>query len=141
MGPPARGTQSCPPLTFSISRPNMVSDVAVVEVMSKELRFPPQCHELESELNLVAGQDWANHLLVNLGRTKYVCSTGFGVLVNLVKKVKTQGREIKFSIWIPAVRLGAEIIGLDKVAEIHDTEHEALKAFSSDDMRGPAFAT
>ena len=126
---------------FQHIKANMVGDVAVVEVMSKELRFPPQCQELESELNLIAGQDWANHLLINLGRTRYVCSTGFGVLVNLVKKVKTQGREIKFSDMDPAVRLGAEIIGLDKVAEIHDTEHEALKAFSSDDSAGPAFAT
>ena len=126
---------------FQHIKTNMVGDVAVVEVMSNELRFPPQCHELESELNLIAGQDWAKHLLINLGRTRYVCSTGFGVLVNLVKKMKTQGREIKFSDMDPAVRLGAEIIGLDKVAEIHDTEHEALKAFSSDDSAGPAFAT
>jgi anti-anti-sigma factor len=126
---------------FQHIKTNMVGDVAVVEVMSKELRFPPQCRELESELNLIAGQDWAKHLLINLGRTRYICSTGFGVLVNLVKKMTTQGRQIRFSDMDPAVRIGADIIGLDKVAEIHDTEHQALKAFSSDDSAGPAFAT
>jgi anti-sigma B factor antagonist len=126
---------------FQHIKTNMVGDVAVVEVMSKELRFPAQCQELENELNLIADQDWANHLLINLGRTRYICSTGFGVLVNLVRKVKTQGRQIKFSDMDPAVRLGADIIGLDKVAEIHDTEHEALKAFTSDDSAGPAFAS
>jgi anti-sigma B factor antagonist len=126
---------------FQHIKTNMVGDVAVVEVMSNELRFPAQCHELESELNLIASQDWAKHLLINLGRTRYVCSTGFGVLVNLVRVVKSQGREIKFSDMDPAVRLGADIIGLDKVAEIHETEHEALKAFSSEDSAGPAFAS
>jgi anti-sigma B factor antagonist len=126
---------------FQHVKTNMVGDVAVVEVLSHELRFPPQCRELETELNLITGQDWAKKVLVNLARTKYLCSTGFGVLVNLVKKAKAEGREIKFSDLDPAVRIGADIIGLDKVAEIHDTEHEALKAFSSDDSAGPAFAT
>jgi anti-sigma B factor antagonist len=126
---------------FQHIKTNMVGDVAVVEILSRELRFPAQCQELESELDLVASQDWAKRLVINLGKTRYVCSTGFGVLVKLVNKVKTQGQEIKFSDMDPALRLGADIIGLDKVAEIHDTEHEALKAFSSEDSGGPAFAS
>jgi hypothetical protein len=30
----------------------------------------------------------------------------------------------------PGVRLGAEIVGLDKIAEIHDNESSALAAFA-----------
>jgi anti-anti-sigma factor len=126
---------------FQHIKTNMVGDVAVVEVTSKELRFPAQCQELEAELDLVASQDWAKRLLINLGKTRYVCSTGFGVLVKLVKKVKTQGQEIKFSDLDPALRLGADIIGLNSVAEIHNTEHEALEAFSTEASGGPAFAS
>jgi anti-sigma B factor antagonist len=126
---------------FQHIKTNMVGDVAVVEVMSKELRFPPQCQEVASELYLVAGQDWAKKLLVNLGRTRYLCSTGFGVLVNLVKKARSDGHAVKFCSLDPEVRIGADIIGLDKIVEIHDTEHEALKAFSSEDSGGPAFAS
>ncbi len=126
---------------FQHIKTNMVGDVAVVEVMSKELRFPAHCQEVASELYLVAGQDWAKKLLVNLGRTRYLCSTGFGVLVNLVKQTKAEGNAVKFCSLDPEVRIGADIIGLDKIAEIHDTEHQALKAFSSEDSTGPAFAT
>jgi anti-sigma B factor antagonist len=126
---------------FQHIKTNMVDDVAVVEVLSKELRFPAQCQEVAPELYLVAGQDWARKLLVNLGRTRYLCSTGFGVLVNLVKQANALGHAVKFCSMDPEVRIGADIIGLDKIAEIHDTEHEALKAFSSEDSGGPAFAS
>jgi anti-anti-sigma factor len=125
---------------FQHIKTNMVDDVAVVQVLSHELRFPPQCRELEAELNLITSQDWAKKLLINLGRTKYLCSTGFGVLVNLVKKANAEGREIKFSDLDPAVRIGADIIALDKFAKIYPTEHEALKAFTSEDRSGPGFA-
>jgi len=124
---------------FEHIKTNMVGDVAVVEVLSKELRFPDQCQEAGKELYLVAGQDWAKKLLVNLGRTRYLCSTGFGILLNLVKQAKADGREIKFCEMDPDVRIGADIIGLDKVAEIHPSEYSALKAFSSAQAAGPAF--
>jgi anti-anti-sigma factor len=117
----------------------MVGDVAVVEVLGEELRFPEHCQETGKELYLVAGQEWAKKLLVNLARTKYLCSTGFGVLINLVKQSKAEGGEIKFCALDPEVRIGADIIGLDKIAEIYPTEHAALKAFSSGKAAGPAF--
>src|SRR5262245_59880670 len=110
---------------FQHIKTSMADDVAVVEVVSRELRFPAQCQELGSELYLVASQDWAQKLLINLKRTKYVCSTGFGVLVNLVNQVKEKGGEVKFCDLDPEVRIGADIIGLDKVAEIHPSEHAA----------------
>src|SRR5262245_51926642 len=108
---------------------SMVNDVAVAEVLAKELRFPVQAQELGAELALVAGQEWAKKLVVNLGRTKYIGSTGFAILVNLVNQAKAQGREIKLCSLDPEVRIGADIIGLDRLAEIHETEHDAIKAF------------
>ena len=107
----------------------MVGDVAVVEVLTKELRFPAVAQEVGAELYLVAAQDWAKRILINLHRVKYLSSTGFGVLVNLVRKARVEGRQVKFCNLDPELRIGAGIIGLDKLAEIHDTEHAALKAF------------
>jgi len=115
---------------FQHIKTNMVGEVAVVEVLPKELRFPPQARELGTELTLVAGQDWAKQLLINMRHTKYLGSTGFAILFNLVKQVKDQGGKMKFCRLDPEVRIGADIIGLDKVSSIHETEHEALKAFS-----------
>jgi anti-anti-sigma factor len=116
---------------FQHIRTSMVDDVAVVEVLSKELRFPAQARELGDELALVAGQDWAKRLLVNMKHTKYLSSTGFAILFNLVKQAREQGHQVKFCSLDPEVQIGADIIGLDKVSEIHETEREALKSFGS----------
>jgi anti-sigma B factor antagonist len=119
-------------INFEHIKTEMVNDVAVVQVLSKELRFPPQCQELGAELTLVAGQEWAKKLLVNLKHTKYLCSTGFAVLVNLVKQARDRGNVVKFCALDPEVRIGADIIGLDKLAQIHDSEASAIETFALD---------
>jgi len=116
---------------FQHIKTSMVDDVAVVEVLSKELRFPPQAIELAKELTLVAGQEWAKKLLINMKHIKYLSSTGFAVLFSLVKQAKAKGNKIRFCGLDPEVRIGADIIGLDKMAPIDGTEHEAIKALSS----------
>jgi anti-anti-sigma factor len=119
-------------IDFEHIKTDMVGDVAVVEVLSRELRFPPQCKSLGDELELVAGQEWAKKLLVNLKHTKYLCSTGFAILFNLVKQARDRGQAVRFCELDPEVRIGADIIGLDKLAPVHDSEAEALKAFELD---------
>jgi anti-anti-sigma factor len=109
---------------------SMVGEVAVVEILTKELRFPAQAQELGAELALVAGQDWARRLVVNMKHTRYLSSTGFAILFKLVKQAQDQGSDIKFCNLDPEVRIGADIIGLDKVASIYGTEQEAIKAFA-----------
>ncbi len=109
---------------------SMVGEVAVVEILTKELRFPAQAQELGAELALVAGQDWARRLVVNMKHTRYLSSTGFAILFKLVKQAKDQGSNIKFCNLDPEVRIGADIIGLDKIASIYGTEQEAIKAFA-----------
>ena len=61
---------------FQHIKTSMVDEVAVVEVLPKELRFPPQAHELGEELSLVGRQEWAKQLLVNMKHIKYLNSTG-----------------------------------------------------------------
>ena len=111
---------------------SMVGEVAVVEILAKELRFPHQAQELGTELTLVAGQDWARQLLINMKHTKYLSSTGFAILLKLVKQAKDRGTKLKFCSLDPEVRIGADIIGLDKIASIYGTEHEAIKAFTEE---------
>ena len=47
-----------------------------------------------------------------------------------MSRAKAEGREVKFCGMEPGVRLGAEIVGLDKIAEIHEDEGSALRAFA-----------
>lgn len=116
---------------FQHIKMNMVDDVAVVELNTRELRFPQQARELGSELTLVAAQEWAGKLLINMKHVKYLSSTGFAVLFSLVKQARSLGHQVKFCALDPEVLIGAEIIGLDKVAEIRESEHDALKSFAA----------
>jgi anti-sigma B factor antagonist len=109
---------------------SMVKDVAVVEIRTKEVLGTKPAQELGAELALVTAQDWARRLLVNFRRVGFLSSTGFAVLFKLVTRAKAEGREVKFCSMDPGVRLGAEIVGLDKIAEIHDSENKALLAFA-----------
>ena len=108
----------------------MVGDVAVVEVLAKELRFPAQAKELGDELMLVAGQEWAKKLLVNMKHVKYLSSTGFAILFNLVKHAKTKGRPgLLLYVWIPRCKSARTSSAWTRSPRSIETEHEALKAF------------
>jgi len=109
---------------------SMVKDVALVEILTKDLQGPKMAEELGAELSQVSAQEWAKRLLVDLRRIKYLSSTGFAVLVKLVKQALAAGRQVRFCNMDPGVRIGADMIGLDKVAEIHDSRELALRAFS-----------
>lgn len=128
------------PPEFELLSLSMVDDVAVVQVTAHELRFPNQAEALSYELGLVIGQEWAAKTLVDLGRVGYIGSTAYAVLVGVVKKAAELGRALRFCGLNPDVRIGADIIGLDRLAPIHDTETEALAAFAAPSA-GPAFSS
>jgi anti-anti-sigma factor len=114
---------------FQHLRLSRVNDVVVVEIISKDLQGPEAARELGAELSLVASQDWAKQLLIDLRRIAYLSSTGFAVIVKLVTRFTSAGGKIKLCNMESSLRLGAEIIGLDKLVEIHDSEASALAAF------------
>ena len=132
---------STSPPEFELLALNMVGDVAVAQVTAHELRFPNQAQALSYELGLVVGQDWAAKTLVDLGRVQYVGSTAYAVFFGLVKKARELGHSLKFCGLNQEVRIGADIIGLDRLAEIYPTEAEALAAFAQPANTGPTFAS
>ena len=52
--------------------------------------------------------------------------------MNQANQAGKLNHEIKFCNLDPEMRIGAEIIGLAKIAKIRDTEHDALRAFSAE---------
>jgi anti-sigma B factor antagonist len=115
---------------FQHLRLSMVNDVAVVEIRTRDLQGPMLARELSAELALVAAQEWARRLLVNFRRVSYVSSTGFAALFKLVSRARAEGRDVKLCGMETGVRLGAEIVGLQKLVEIHDDEAAALRTFA-----------
>ncbi|AMV36319.1 STAS domain-containing protein [Planctomyces sp. SH-PL62] len=119
------------PPEFELLLLNMVGDVAVAQVTTNELRFPNQAQALSYELGLIVAQDWASKMVIDLSRVQYIGSTTYAVLVGTVKKAVELGHAVKFCGLTPDVRIGAQIIGLDRIADIRATESEALEAFAS----------
>ncbi|SRR5579883_1847805 len=115
---------------FQHLRLSMVKDVAVVEVRTRDIQGPQMAQEMGNELAQVAAQDWARRVLIDFHRVAFLSSTGFATLFKLVSRARAEGREVKISGMEPGVRLGAEIVGLDKLAEIHPDETSALSAFA-----------
>jgi anti-anti-sigma factor len=110
---------------------SMVKDVAVVEIRTKDIHGPQLAQELGHELALVTAQDWARKLLIDFRRVGFLSSTGFAAIFKLVSRAKAEGREVKLCGMEHGVQLGAEIVGLPKVVEIHKDEASALRAFAS----------
>jgi anti-anti-sigma factor len=104
-----------------------VKDTVLVEIVSKDLA----ARALGAELSLVTAQEWARRLLIDFRRISYLSSTGFAVLFKLVSQFTSSGGQIKLCNMDPGVRLGAEIVGLDKVVQIFDNEAAALAAFQA----------
>ena len=115
---------------FRHVRLSMVNDVTVVEIHTKELHGPELALELSRELAVVAAQDWAKRVVVSFRRVGFLNSTGFAAIFKLLSRARVEGREVKLCDMKPGVRLGAEIVGLDKIAEIHTDEGAALRAFA-----------
>jgi anti-anti-sigma factor len=115
---------------FQHLRLSMVGDVAVVEIRTRDLHGPKAARELGSELSEVVAQDWAQRLVVDFRRTGHLSSSGFAALFRLVNRARESGRQVRFCNLMPAVLIGAEVIGLPKVVEIHDTQAAAVKAFA-----------
>jgi len=107
-----------------------LKDVTLIEITTPEFRGPDTAQELSAELARVADQEWAHKLLVNCKRIRFISSTAFAALFSLVKRCTGLGKQVRFCEMGPDLMLGAQIISLDKVAQIDDSEAAALAAFS-----------
>jgi anti-anti-sigma regulatory factor len=111
-------------------RLSTVDEVTLIEITTRDFRSPEASMELSSELRRVGGQEWAKCLLIDCQRLRFLCSTAFAGLVKLVTWSISAGKQVRFCSMPPEVRLGAEIIGLDKLAPIDVDEATALAAFA-----------
>ena len=71
------------------------------------------------------------HLVINLSRVEYLDSTGLGILIGGVKRLKEQGGSLKLAG--PSARITRifEITGLNKIFDVFASEQDALAATTS----------
>lgn len=68
------------------------------------------------------------HLLIDLTRVEYLDSTGLGILIGGVKRLKEQGGSLR--LVGPSARITRifDITGLNKIFDVYATEQDALAA-------------
>ena len=68
------------------------------------------------------------NIVVNLEEVTYIDSTGLGVLIGGLKKVKENNGYIKLICTNPQIKKIFDITGLVKIFGIYDNENDALKS-------------
>ncbi len=73
-------------------------------------------------------ENGAKHLLIDLTRVEYLDSTGLGILIGGVKRLKEQGGSLR--LVGPSARITRifDITGLNKIFDVYATEQDALAA-------------
>ena len=105
-------------------------DVTVVYFQDAQILDEGKIQQISEELTKVAEKATAGKLLLNFNDVKFMCSSILGRLVNLNKKCKADSTNLKLCNISPDIMQVFKITKLNKVFSIHDTEDEAISAFS-----------
>jgi len=70
------------------------------------------------------------HLVINLEKVRYIDSTGLGVLIGGLKRVREHGGSVHLVCTNPQIKKIFDITGLVKIFGIFDSEDAAMKALA-----------
>ncbi len=70
-----------------------------------------------------------NNVVLNLQQVDFIDSIGISTLVSGMKQLRARGGDLRLVGLQPSARSIFELMMLDKVFEIFDTEEQALKGF------------
>jgi len=70
-----------------------------------------------------------SQVLLNLGKLKFVDSSGLGSILHCLRQLESMNGELKLCCMTKPVRSIFELVRMHRVFEIHLTEEEALRSF------------
>ena len=68
------------------------------------------------------------YLVINIEKSRIISSIGISVLIELIERLREQDGKVAFCCATPTIAKTFKIMGLLKVAAVHDTEAEAVQA-------------
>ena len=114
---------------FSLNTVGPIADCAVLQVVGEvDLYTAPQLREPVREL----AAKGAVHLIADLSQVSFLDSTGLGVLVGALKRLREAGGSLTLVISAPRILRLFQITGLTKVFAIQPTATEAVAAWPDD---------
>jgi anti-sigma B factor antagonist len=105
-----------------------IGDVTVVELLVDSLDAY-NSEEVKAELGDVA----AAHpkTVVDLGRVKFVDSSGCGALVEVQKQFHTEGGDLRLCNPTPNVKTVLDLVRLNRVLGLYPTRDQAVASFAN----------
>ncbi|HVA37164.1 MAG TPA: STAS domain-containing protein [Candidatus Dormibacteraeota bacterium] len=70
------------------------------------------------------------HLIINLESVRYIDSTGLGVLIGALKRVREHAGSVSLIVANPQIKKIFDITGLVKIFGIYESEQSALKSLA-----------
>ena len=105
-------------------------DVVVVTFQDLRILDQAQITEIGEEFKNLTLQSAADHkLLLNFDRVQFMSSSMIGQILRLSKMCKKDKVKLKLCNICPNIMEVFNLMGLRKVLDIHDTEHDAIEAF------------
>ena len=103
--------------------------VVVADLKRGELQDEREILRMLDKLGEVVEKRSKVQLLLNLEKLTYVSSAGIGGMVRLMKKTIRNNGALKLCCIAPDVFEVLQVMHLDKLFSIHDTEEHALENF------------
>ncbi len=101
---------------------------AIVRMTVGTIRHPSQATDFSTDLAELAGKYQRTHIVINFKGTHYFCSSAFGALFALSKRLNDAGGKLVMCEMDTDLLVGANILGLGNMATFCVTEAEALAA-------------
>ena len=110
-------------------RTEHLNRVMVFRILVKEVHEPDGAVAVFRGVSAMARRMVPAFILIDLSQTKHLSGMAFVVLASLAQQVAaTQGR-LAICRLDPALRVGAEIMGISSGVDIYDDEASALASF------------
>lgn len=104
---------------FLVEAEDLGGGLTLVRTTASEIRHPGAAAQLGDEIRSLIGQG-CKRIVLDLGPTRYLSSSGFAALLGVARKMSEQGGGIAIGRIHPDVLVGSRIIGLDRLIPIHD---------------------
>ena len=105
-----------------------IGDVAIAELPVEELDAS-NAGELKRDIAPLLEAN--TKLVIDLGRLRFVDSSGLGAFISCLRKLNAKGGDLKLCGMSKQVRAVFELVRMHRIFDIFGTREEALRAFQS----------
>lgn len=120
----------------SLIMASKIGDVTVVNFLTSQVLDEMNVQQLGQELTDLLEKEYANKMVINFTKIKFLSSAVLGKLIALNKKIIAEKGRMAFCGINPDIMQVFKITRLDKLIPIRDEEDDAVKAVAKPGLFG-----